>query len=136
MNKSKIKSSQEIASDLQLAKYSLSPEGNPTNDEAMINAAAYHTQQATEKLLKFYLRDVYGEDENKKSFWTHNIATLIERLEEHGMEIDDTIKDYSEDLTNWEAGSRYGHSLVADKLEIQEVIEKIEGMLGNVKAIE
>ena len=44
----KFLSSDEIKSDIRLARYAISDIGNPTNDEIMYNQAAYHTQQAIE----------------------------------------------------------------------------------------
>ena len=136
MSDRRILASSEINADLVLAKYSISAEGNPANDEAILNEAAYHTQQAVEKILKFYLRDVYGEDETEKSFRIHNIATLETRLIDHGHTIPQELIDNADEITAWEAESRYGHSLVTTKEKICTVIQVAEKLLEEVKAKE
>jgi HEPN domain-containing protein len=119
--KNNILPSQEIKADIQIARYALSSSGNPTNDEALYNVAAYHTQQAIEKCLKFYLRDVYGENEDSRRFKTHDIMSLSHWLEdEHSHAVSMKIKKIANDLTDWESNSRYGHSLVATRNEIEE----------------
>lgn len=136
MSDERILSSREINADLVLAKYSISPEGNPTNDEAIINEAAYHTQQAIEKYLKFYLRDVYGEDETQKRFQTHNIATLATRLADYGHKVPKEIINNADELTEWEANSRYGHSIVTTKIKIAEMLDLADKLLEDVKVKE
>ena len=54
------------------------------------DAAAYHIQQAIEKSLKYYLSNVYGEDETRTAFKTHKIGTLLARCFSHGMNAADS----------------------------------------------
>lgn len=52
--------------DILLAQYAISPEGNPTNDEYMIDMTAFHVQQTIEKTLKYVLQTKAGIDEETK----------------------------------------------------------------------
>lgn len=42
-------------SDAEIAALLLSDQGNPTNDEMIVDQAAYHAQQAIEKAMKYQL---------------------------------------------------------------------------------
>lgn len=49
-----------IKSDIEAAKIFISPQFNPTNDEYSVDISLFHCQQAIEKILKYYLFDIYG----------------------------------------------------------------------------
>ncbi len=76
--------------------------------KSMKNVAAYHLQQAAEKLIKFQIYSS-GAEINHSQLYTHNIERLILYCET--LEIDCSIPGYIRDksllLTDWEAGSRY-----------------------------
>ena len=128
-----IQPSKEIAVDVRLAKYSISAEGNPANDEAMINAGAYHAQQAVEKCLKFYLRDVFGEDETDRRFRIHDISTLCTRLKDrYDFSVDNGLFEMADDITEWEANSRYNHSLVTERTKIEKAILLAENIIDKL----
>ena len=124
-----------IKADIQTASLNISPYGNPTNDECMYNIAAYHAQQAIEKCLKYYLHDVYGVDDSTRRFRTHNISTLLLDLsafdplfiEKHPVTV-----SYADDLSMWEATSRYGDSLVATRHMIEEVLQDADIMYRDI----
>ena len=91
------------------------------------NIAAYHLQQATEKLIKIQIyakADVF----NNVSMYTHNIEKLIAYAQ--SLSIDFYVPRYVEDnslvLTNWEAGSRYD-------VGFQIRIDTLNKMLGEIK---
>ena len=129
--------SKEINADIIMARYSISSLGNPSNDEALYNIGAYHAQQAIEKCLKFYLRDVYGEDENNRRFRIHDIDTLCSRLKDrYNHSVNPEIIQMANDITDWEANSRYHHSLVTAKNEIEKVLDIAETMLKDIRVIE
>lgn len=122
--------------DIYTAKLLLSPVGNPNNDEGKFDIAAYHTQQAAEKGLKFLLHDLYGEDDEDKRFRTHDISFLIRLAESKGSYIiPDELKIISVDLTMWEAQSRYSDSSIAKKNEIQDASEICERFLTSLESI-
>lgn len=84
------------------------------------NVAAYHIQQATEKLIKIQIYSC-GKEINNKKMYTHDIEALIAYAEslEFGVIIPKYIKDNSLIITDWEAGSRYdvGFSIRIDTLK-------------------
>lgn len=89
--------------DIKLAKYAVSPEGNPTNDELMLGAVAYHAQQAIEKALKYVLQTEAGKTETDKGYKTHNISTLIEWVEnEIDFPIPEKLIEMDNIITDWE----------------------------------
>lgn len=71
-------------------------------DEYAITAAAYHMQQAIEKILKGLIL-IYGETPE----FTHNIAKLQVHLSKLGMELPEELEDISDTLTAWESNLRY-----------------------------
>ena len=71
-------------------------------DEYAITAAAYHMQQAIEKVLKGLIL-IYGETPE----FTHNIAKLHVHLSKLGMELPEELEDISDTLTAWESNLRY-----------------------------
>ena len=125
--------SEEIRGDIKVARFLLSPVGNPSNDEYMYNLAAYHAQQAVEKALKAYLRDVYGEDESKRTFKIHEMPELRRRLEdEYHHEVHPVIARNADLITSWEASSRYGHSLVRMRDKIETIIDAAECLAEDI----
>lgn len=72
------------------------------------NIAAYHLQQAAEKLIKI---QIYNKttDYDSAALYTHNIEKLI--VYATSLELDINIPNYIKEnslvLTSWEAGSRY-----------------------------
>lgn len=114
----------KVDADIKTAESNISAVGNPTNDEAMYDIAAYHVQQGIEKLLKILLSDVFGMDSTTKRFRTHSITMLISILEDDYdfIDIPDGIREKSITITDWEAQSRYGDDLVASRNEIVEAI--------------
>ena len=69
------------------------------------NIAAYHLQQATEKLIKV---QIYKHSTQKEIF-THNIDKLITYAEtlNAALVIPEYIQKHSPQITSWEAESRY-----------------------------
>ena len=109
--------------DIKTAKLLISPQGNPTNDELLYDNGAYHVQQAYEKELKHILHDLLGADDTAREFRTHNIADLINQIENSGYNIPDEIKEISHDLSNWEANTRYNSDILVELNEINNVID-------------
>ena len=92
------------------------------------NIAAYHLQQATEKIIKIQIyAKVNNPDLNK--LYTHNIEKLIVYADslKSGIQIPQFIRDRRLEITEWEAGSRYdlGFSIRIDVLKrAQSEIQK------------
>lgn len=76
------------------------------------NIAAYHLQQAVEKIIKYQIYES-GSNINNSKMFTHNIEALIAYSECLGINIiiPELIKDNSLVITKREAGSRYGLGL-------------------------
>ena len=72
------------------------------------NQAAYHIQQAAEKLIKI---QIYANAKNvdNRSMYTHSLDRLIRYAETENipMIIPKYVSDKRSMLTDWEAGSRY-----------------------------
>lgn len=125
-----------INADIQTAELNISDTGNPTNDEFLYDVAAYHIQQAIEKELKYILHNVYGADETTKRFGTHNISTLLIQVNEYDSNFISSHQDIVEnadEITSWEASTRYGEDLVATKDKIKEAIEYAKNLLEEIK---
>lgn len=123
-----------IRADITTARNNLSHEGNPTNDEYLYDVAAYHAQQAVEKTLKYFLHNVYGVDDTSKQFKTHNISTLLIMINSHDANFisnHQKLADLSDEITSWEASTRYGENLVATKNTIIEVLDYCESIISN-----
>lgn len=115
--------------DIYLAKLALSPIGNPTNDEMLIDLAAYHVQQGIEKALKHILSDICGFDETSRQYRTHNITTLIMLVETHcNFAVSDDLKLNAHDITSWEANSRYNDCMVTAKSDILNAIKLYDSL--------
>lgn len=120
--------------DIKLAEFAISPEGNPTNDENMIDLAAFHVQQAIEKTLKYILQTEAGMAEGQRGYKTHDLVSLITMVEtKTEFVVPDDLKIIASDVSNWEASSRYGGSYSGTLNEIRyaiglykELKEKIE----------
>ncbi len=115
--------------DIQTAKLLLSPIGNPANDEQMTDLAAYHAQQGIEKILKYVLHEGLGIDDTRREYKTHSLFFLIDWIErESGFIVPERLKEMADEITEWEAGSRYGESSVAEKNMIQAAIDIYEDL--------
>ncbi len=91
-----------------------------TGNKSIKNIAAYHIQQATEKLIKY---QIYRSEVaiSNSQMYTHNIERLIVYGEALGIDliIPDYIMRNTLKITEWEAGSRYdiGFSVRIDVLK-------------------
>ncbi len=71
-------------------------------DEFAVRGAAYHIQQATEKLLKAYI--LFG---GQTPGFTHDISALCEHAQKLDLHIPDDLMLIADTLTLWESKSRY-----------------------------
>ena len=108
-----------IKADIIAAKHAIAYfEENKIRD--IKNIAAYHIQQAMEKLIKIQVYCKSNDYDNHKMF-NHNLEKLI--LYAETLDIDLYVPKYVRDnslvITDWEAGSRYdvGFSIRIDTLK-------------------
>ena len=91
------------------------------------NVAAYHLQQATEKLIKI---QIYSKAENLNyaNLYTHNIEKLLAYSEKPDISIyvPKYIEDNSLVLTEWEAGSRYNVGFQIRISTLKKTLNEIE----------
>ncbi len=91
------------------------------------NVAAYHLQQAAEKLIKIQIY-VKAENYDNASLYTHNIEKLIAYAQ--SLNVDVTIPKYIDDnslvLTSWEAGSRYDVGFQTRIDTLNKALDEIE----------
>ena len=98
------------------------------------NIAAYHIQQATEKMIKYQIYSSTSTVDNKKMY-THNIEALIayaESFDRH-IEIPKYVRENSLVITDWEAGSRYdvGFTIRIDTLK--KAVRELEEWYARLK---
>lgn len=91
-----------------------------TNDELKQNAAAYHTQQAVEKVIKHLLIEKRGYGNN-----THDIDVLVEDSREEKIDIPTWIDDNSYELSKWATTIRYNSNFKTNREKIHELNNKL-----------
>lgn len=90
------------------------------------NIAAFHLQQAAEKLIKYQIYKKVAEVDNHRVY-THNIDKLIDYADSLGIEINipNYAREHAAELTDWEAGSRYFTSSSVDITVLEEAYDII-----------
>ena len=100
------------------------------NNKDIKNVAAYHLQQAAEKLIKLQIYAALQSTDNKQMF-THDLDKLIAyaEAEKLSLNVPKQIREHVNTITEWEAGSRYdiGFSIRIDTLKkYYEIISEWE----------
>ena len=88
---------------------------NSYNDELMQNNAAYHTEQALEKLMKS-LKESHGA----AATVTHSITALWKDLEELNVEIPEWVLDMDDEISSWATTIRYNANFKSDHDSIEK----------------
>ena len=120
--------------DIHTAWSALNESGNQyKNRKALKGIAAYHAQQAIEKIIK---SEIYGVDPNvnPKKLYTHKIHDLCNIAAEYGIAVPKEITKNAGMYTDLETGGRYDlhFSVRADSVEkalklAQEWIKNMKG---------
>ncbi len=78
------------------------------------NIAAYHLQQAAEKLIKYQIYKGIALTDNRRMY-THDLSRLLDYAEAESLDliVPDYIRSHANRITEWEAGSRYDFSFVS-----------------------
>lgn len=95
---------------------------HPYHDEMILNNAAYHLQQAVEKMLKGALECVGVTVPN-----THKISKLVKMVSDNGanLTISDWVDEHSEMLSEWEAQTRYDMDFLVEKRKLDRAMKEI-----------
>ncbi|MBU3092986.1 HEPN domain-containing protein [Clostridium sp. CF011] len=99
-------------SDLKYANFGLT---NCT-DEVEINYAAYHVNQAIEKIIKALL-ELNGNDLTDRKYKTHNISYLISSLPK-GTQVPNIIVERKFEIIRWVSEPRYNVNFRESKEDI------------------
>lgn len=107
-------------------------------DEFAVRTAAYHLQQAVEKILKAIIL-FNGET----PAFTHDITRLSEHCRNLGVNITQELGDISDTLTLWETKSRYDPYIVFSqkkydkaKLSYNQLSQYLKNELQQYNALE
>ena len=97
----------------------------PRNDEAFLNAVAYHLQQSVEKLLKAFLECKGVTVPN-----THDIYKLVRMSRDNGSNIvlTEWLEDKADTITRWETDTRYNMDYCVEAEKVQQGMEKIKDL--------
>ncbi|MDE6816876.1 MAG: HEPN domain-containing protein [Lachnospiraceae bacterium] len=102
------------------------------NEKAMKGIAAYHAQQAIEKIIKSEIYRVNPQISPRKVY-THKIYDLCAVAEEHGIKIPKGIKDKSYMYSDWEAAGRYDLSFSVRVDSIEKALQIAEKWLEEIE---
>lgn len=99
---------------------------NPYNDEMILNNAAYHLQQAVEKILKGALECAGVTVPN-----THKISKLVKMISDNGanLTVTEWVDDHSEMLGEWEAQLRYDMDFLIEKRKLDAAVREVRTFL-------
>ncbi len=93
-----------------------------TNDEMILNNAAYHLQQAVEKILKGALECV-----GVTVPYSHKISKLVSMIINNGANliITDWLDDHAEMLSEWETETRYNMDFLVEKRKLDRAMSEV-----------
>ncbi|MCD7765295.1 MAG: HEPN domain-containing protein [Lachnospiraceae bacterium] len=93
-----------------------------TADEMILNNAAYHLQQAVEKILKGALECV-----GVTVPYSHKISRLVSMITNNGanLVITDWLDDHAEMLSEWETETRYNMDFLVEKRKLDKAMEEV-----------
>ena len=116
-------------SDFKYAKFAYTQLGQ-SSDCADLNICAYHTQQCTEKLLKYVLES-YGYSYER----THDISILVDVCIDKKIEVPEVIENASAAITSWATQSRYNSEFRASVRMISKVLDVCEKWLSELEIL-
>ena len=102
---------------------------NSGDDEAFLNQAGYHLQQAVELAIKFEL-EISGVEYVK----THDIDQLIRLAKNNKVDLHlpEYIEDHSEMFSAWESKTRYILGYLIEREKIEKSLAAVETMLVDI----
>lgn len=98
----------------------------PENDEAYMNAVAYHLQQAVEKALKAFLECVGVTVPN-----THDIDRLVRMSRDNGSQavVTEWVKEKADMLTRWETDTRCDVEYYVEEERVRDGLAEVKHFL-------
>lgn len=97
-----------------------------TDDELMLNVAAYHLQQATELAIKHIL-----ETNSIKYPKTHDISDLLDLVPDDVNYFDD-IYDLADTITVMESKTRYLKNYLSSEKKVMKVLDSVTKVIKNI----
>lgn len=97
-----------------------------TDDELMLNVAAYHLQQATELAIKHVL-----EINSIKYPKTHDISDLLDLVPDDVNYFDD-IYDLADTITVMESKTRYLKNYLSSEKKVMKVLDSVTKVIKNI----
>lgn len=103
------------------------------NEKAIKGIAAYHAQQAIEKILK---SEIYKADPciSPRKMYTHKIYDLCAIAESYGIQVPKGIKDNAYKYSDWEAAGRYDLHFSVRMDSIEKALRFAEEWLRKINA--
>ena len=101
-----------------------------SDDKYEKHIAAYHTQQAIEKIIK------YRAAQNGLNLWGHNISKLIAQSQTVGIIIPNEINKNADIYTLWETVSRYYPTKVIRRDSIEKAISVTDQWIYEIECTE
>lgn len=103
------------------------------NVKATKGIAAYHAQQAIEKIIKYEIYRVNPKI-NPRKMYTHKIYDLCTIAENEGIKIPKGIKDKSYMYSDWEAAGRYDLHFSVRTDSIEKALRLAENWLKEIES--
>lgn len=98
-----------------------------SNDKYEKHIAAYNTQQAIEKIIK------YQAAKRGLNLWGHTIAKLIRQCETVQVNIPEEIDRHADVYTMWETVSRYYPEQIIRRDSIEKAIYIVEEWINDIE---
>ena len=112
---------QRAGADLGTAKLILESD---LPDPLYLDIAAYHLQQALEKIMK-HIINING----KKFPFVHEIDVLYNTMETYGLDPPAWIAEHEDTLTKYATVTRYTRNIVASRRKLTELLPLVEDYL-------
>ena len=98
----------------------IKPNLDNLSDDVFLDVAAYHLQQAVEKLVKYVM------SQNNVIFnKTHDILELCQQMDDNSISYPDWVYNNAKILTNYATKVRFGEDLVGNRRKIEELLELV-----------
>ncbi len=102
------------------------------NEKATKGIAAYHAQQAIEKIIKSEIYRV-APDISPRKMYTHKIYDLCAIAEKNGIQVPKAIKQKSYMYSDWEAAGRYDLHFSVRTDSVEKALRLAEDWLRKIE---